>query len=356
MFSADDASGINLETSNIRISSNHYTKTNYTKDFAKQLEIYNGWKDEEARVATGEVITTRQYPDAGSLYVTFCFDETYTVTYTVFDKSNNSNSTIVTHTIKVGDLVQPVIDVADDIVASVMKIGSVLSIDTNKIQISDNKTEMSIADLVIVVKNTSTNTVIKNIHEDAGNGKFEYNIETAGEYTITFSAKDANGNTGIFERTFVANEDIIKPVIIVDDDIVNDELSVGSILTIDTSKIQISDNMTEMSLEDLVIVVKNTSTNTVINNIHEGANNGKFEYNIEDEGVYLIVFLVQDASGNLTSVEKVFTAKEHSNGIVIGVIIGISVCIFVGLIIFAVLWFGIYKKSWKDITTLFKKK
>lgn len=206
VFSADDQSGINLETSNVRISSDHYTKTIYAKDFAKQLEIYNGWKDEEARIAAGETIDTRKYPDAGSLYVTFRYDEKYTVTYTVFDKSNSSNSTVVTHSIKVGDLVQPVIDVADDIVSSIVKIDSVLSIDTDKIEISDNLTEMSLEDLEIVVKNTSTNTVLKNIHADAGNGKFEYNIETAGEYTITFSAKDANGNTGTFERTFTVNE------------------------------------------------------------------------------------------------------------------------------------------------------
>lgn len=208
VFSAADASGINMTTSTIRISSNSYTRTIKAEDMAEQLAIYNGWKDEEERIAGGETIDTRQYPNPGTLYVTLSYNEKYTVTYTAFDKSNNSNSTSVSYTIKVGDLVSPVLDIDDDIVASTVKIDSKLSIDTSKIAVSDNdpNTNLSVSDVTIVVKNTTTNTVIENIHADAENGKYEYNITTAGEYTVTFTAKDQNGNTGKVERTFTVNE------------------------------------------------------------------------------------------------------------------------------------------------------
>ena len=64
---------------------------------------------------------------------------------------------------------------------------------------------LSVSDIKIVVKNTSTNTVLTNIHADADNGKYEYDIETAGEYTVTFSIEDENGNVGTYERTFTVN-------------------------------------------------------------------------------------------------------------------------------------------------------
>lgn len=208
VFSASDISGIDFESSKIVISSNSYTRTIKASEMADLLNQYNNWAREEQEIAEGTLQPEdREYPNAGNLYVTLNYNEQYKVTYTVYDKSANKNSTVVTYTIKVGDLVAPTVDVKDDIIASNVKIDSVLSIDISKITVEDNKTEgMSASDIKIVVKNTTTGTEIKNIHEDADNGKFEYNIETAGEYTVTFSATDDAGNTKTVTRTFTVNE------------------------------------------------------------------------------------------------------------------------------------------------------
>ena len=208
VFSANDISGIDLDASKIVISSKSYTRTIKGSEMADLLNQYGLWLEEEQQIAEGTLLPEdREHPNAGNLYVTLNYNEQYTVTYTVYDKSTNKNSTVVTHTIKVGDLVKPVVDVKDDIVSSTVKIDTILSIDLSKITVEDNKTQgMSANDIKIVVKNTTTGVEVKNIHEDEDNGKFEYSIETAGEYSITFSATDDAGNTATVTRTFTVNE------------------------------------------------------------------------------------------------------------------------------------------------------
>lgn len=207
VFSANDISGIDLESSKIVISSNSYTRTIKGSDMASLLAQYKGWLDEEERIAAGTLESHTNYFSAGNLYVTLNHNELYTVTYTAYDKTANKNSASVSYTIKVGDLVAPVLDIDDNIVASTVKIDSTLSIDISKIAVSDTiTTDLTASDVSITVKNTDTSTVIKNIHENDETGKFEYLIETAGEYTVTFSVTDKAGNTKTVTRTFTVNE------------------------------------------------------------------------------------------------------------------------------------------------------
>ncbi len=209
VFSASDISGIDLDSSKIVISSKSYTRTIKGSEMADLLNQYGLWLEEEQQIAAGTLLPEeREHPNAGNLYVTLNYNEQYTVTYTVYDKSTNKNSTVVTHTIKVGDLVKPVVDVKDDIVSSTVKIDTILSIDLSKITVEDNITQgMSANDIKIVVKNTTTGVEIKNIHEDEDNGKFEYSIETAGIYTVTFTAVDDAGNEAVpVVREFTVNE------------------------------------------------------------------------------------------------------------------------------------------------------
>ena len=178
VFSASDISGINLETSKIEIRSNSYSKT---------------IKASEMLTETNRKVTLR-------------YNEQYTVTYTVYDKDANKNSTVKTFTIKVGDLVAPTLKVEDGIVASTVKIDSTLSIDISKITVSDNKTKtLTNKDVKIVVKNTTTGETLDNNLEDQ-EGKYEYTISAAGEYTVTFSVSDDAGNTKTVTRTFTVNE------------------------------------------------------------------------------------------------------------------------------------------------------
>ncbi|MBQ3494812.1 MAG: hypothetical protein IJA69_05285 [Clostridia bacterium] len=191
VFSAYDISGIDLDASTIKITS---ANTPTVTIRAGEIEA------ELAKYAVN--------PETSLLHYTFTKNEKYTVTYTIFDKSNNTNSTVKSFTIKVGDLVKPVLDIEDDIVDSVVKIDSTLTIDTSKIEVSDNKTtDLAVSDVKIVVKNTDTNKVLTNIHEDDNTNKFEYLIETAGNYTVTFTVEDANGNEQVVTRTFTVSEE-----------------------------------------------------------------------------------------------------------------------------------------------------
>ncbi len=198
VFSASDLSGINYEDSKIVISSKSYSRTIKGSDMAKLLKQYNEYVDaKEADPNTGKT--------AGDLFVKLRYNEEYTITYTVYDNSDNKNSTVVSYTIKVGDLVAPVLDIKDDIVPTTMKLDETLTIDTSKISVSDDKdSSLSVSDVTIVVKNTTTNVTLENNFDDES-GKFAYNIETAGEYSVTFTVKDAAGNKREVTRTFTVN-------------------------------------------------------------------------------------------------------------------------------------------------------
>lgn len=207
VFSASDISGIDMESSKVVISSNSYTRTIKANEMADLLAQYNGWLDEENKIKAGTLTEhSSNFATAGDLYVTLNYNELYTVTYTAYDNSVDKNSTVKSFTIKVGDLVAPTVTVKDDIVANTVKIDTKLSIDLSKITVDDNITEnMSANDIKIVVKNTTTGTTLKNLREEE-DGKFEYNIDTAGDYTVTFSATDDAGNTKTVTRTFTVNE------------------------------------------------------------------------------------------------------------------------------------------------------
>lgn len=193
VFSASDISGINLEESKIVISSKSYSRTIKGSEMKDLLDKYNEYLEDNTK-------------DPGNLLVTLRYNEEYKVTYTVYDNSTNKNSTTQSYTIKVGDLVAPVIDVEDNIVASTQKINQNLVIDVSKIDLLDNETATGDIKLKITVKNTTTGAEIKNIYEEE-DGKFEYAIDTAGEYTVTFKATDAVGNEKTITRTFTVNEE-----------------------------------------------------------------------------------------------------------------------------------------------------
>ena len=192
VFSANDVSGIDMEESKIVISSKSYSRTIKASDMANELKKYNEHLEDDSK-------------DAGNLYVTLRYNEEYTVTYTAYDKSAKKNSTTVSYSIKVGDMVAPTIDLKDDILPSKVKLDDKLSIDLSKINITDSKGEViPTSEIKIVVKNTTTGTTIKNNFEDE-EGKFEYTITSAGDYTVTFTA-EKNGNKREVVRTFTVNE------------------------------------------------------------------------------------------------------------------------------------------------------
>ena len=198
VFTASDASGINLEDSTIVISSNSFRRTIYGDDIATEF-------------AKGE---------EGRLYVPLNYNEVYTVTYTVYDNSTARNSTIVTRTIRVGDLVEPTIILPDNYVSTTVKLDTTLRFDTKGISVTDTNGEgqsVTIDSSKVVITIEGPNGDLENVHVDddgevINDGIFEFDIDTAGEYTVTISVEDEAGNEGTITRTFTVNDSTVTPL------------------------------------------------------------------------------------------------------------------------------------------------
>ena len=198
VFTASDASGINLEDSTIVISSNSFRRTIYGDDIA--TEFANG--------------------EEGRLYVPLNYNEVYTVTYTVYDNSTARNSTVVTRTIRVGDLVEPTIILPDNYVPTTVKLDTTLRFDTKGISVTDTNGEgqsVTIDSSKVVITIEGPNGDLENVHVDddgevINDGIFEFDIDTAGEYTVTISVEDEAGNEGTIKRTFTVNDSTVTPL------------------------------------------------------------------------------------------------------------------------------------------------
>ncbi len=198
VFTASDASGINLADSTIVISSNSFRRTIYGDDIATEFE--NG--------------------EEGRLYVPLNYNEVYTVTYTVYDNSTARNSTVVTRTIRVGDLVEPTIILPDNYVSTTVKLDTTLRFDTKGISVTDTNGEgqsVTIDSSKVVITIEGPNGDLENVHVDddgevINDGIFEFDIDTAGEYTVTISVEDEAGNEGTIKRTFTVNDSTVTPL------------------------------------------------------------------------------------------------------------------------------------------------
>ncbi len=199
VFTASDVSGINLEDSTIVISSklNSFRRTIYGNEIATEFE-----KGEDGR-----------------LYVPLNYNEIYTVTYTVYDNSTARNSTVVTRTIRVGDLVEPTIVLPDNFVPTNVKLDTTLEFDTKGISVTDTNGEgqtvtIDSADVVITIE--GPNGELENLNKDEdgviNDGRFKFDITSAGDYTVIISVEDEAGNEAIIRRPFTVNESTVTPL------------------------------------------------------------------------------------------------------------------------------------------------
>lgn len=150
---------------------------------------------------------TIYYGDTNSnRVVTLTNNEIYTLTFTV--KDIYGNTATLTKTIKVGDTDAPVVTIedADDFVPTSMNVGDKLTLDISKITVTDLvDTSLSTADLQITL--TKDNEEVDNIYGDSTTS-YQYEMLTAGTYTLTITVEDAAGNTAeTITRTIVVSED-----------------------------------------------------------------------------------------------------------------------------------------------------
>ena len=142
---------------------------------------------------------------------------TYTVTYSAWDEHNNEAKPYVIE-ITVGETVPPTINVADDLVETLDKevlVGTPLTIDMSKVNVKDNimtyiddegeeKTYEYTAEITITDANgnvVNPDVVETEGEEEADDNIKTYTFETAGEYTLTFTAKDTAGNSQVYTKT-----------------------------------------------------------------------------------------------------------------------------------------------------------
>lgn len=134
-------------------------------------------------------------------------DGQYKVTYTV---ETESGTTSITKTLKVGDLTAPTIKIDNEKVnlPTNVKLGSGLAIKASEINLEDNVTSKDDITLVITIKQPdgTTKTLSKN-----SDGIYTYDaFETAGTYTLTYTATDKAGNTTEKTQTIVVDAESAK--------------------------------------------------------------------------------------------------------------------------------------------------
>ena len=205
VFTADDYSDINLKDSTIVISAENSL-------FRRTI---NG----------DEMATEFAKGEDGELYVPLNYNSIYTVTYTIYDNSKAKNSTVITKTINVGDLVDPTITLPDNLVPSDVKIDTTLTIniagtkvtDTNGdgefVEYTDEQIKQGLNIKVVGPNNETLDNL--NVDEDdvvIKDGEFKYYIDAAGTYTVTISFKDDAGRTGELTRTFTVSESSVTPL------------------------------------------------------------------------------------------------------------------------------------------------
>ena len=222
-----DISGIDLENSQVTISS---TRSTSTFRFSKLLA--NGVEKPDASYTNLEADGTIKYtlPHDNLLY---------TIEYTITDIYGNEATR--SYQVKVGDTEQPTLNVPDDMFKESYKLSEfsgnkTLDIDISKITATDNNSltndkytteaEYIRNNIKVKVENTSTGEEISSTTE----GRFIYNIEDVGTYRVTFTLADVAGNEREVTRTFTVTEDSTTPM--TQEEIIGTVLIVVSILVL----------------------------------------------------------------------------------------------------------------------------
>ncbi len=149
-------------------------------------------------------------------------NDTFTLTYTLVDKTGNKTEKSVT--LDVGDVKPPILDIDDDLLKDEYKIGDVISIDLSKISADDEVDgEILIYDeetgqyslkykatMKVVIRNTTTGEELEN-ELDEKDLKFQFTIATAGEYTVSIQISDTSNKVAINDDfAFTVAEDSNK--------------------------------------------------------------------------------------------------------------------------------------------------
>ena len=221
----NDISGIDLENSQVTISSSRSTST-----FRYSKLLANGVKKPDTSYTNLEADGTIKYslPYNNLLY---------TIEYTVADIYGNETS--ASYEVKVGDTESPTLSIPDDILKESYKFsefsnGKTLTIDISGITADDNLslTDNESTTVEDYIKNNIEITVTRGSTEieSTTEGRYIYNINEVGTYTVTFSLSDPAGNVREVSRTFTVTEDSTTPM--TQEEIIGTVLIVVSVLVL----------------------------------------------------------------------------------------------------------------------------
>ncbi|HEY8444079.1 MAG TPA: hypothetical protein VIL24_04715 [Clostridia bacterium] len=125
-------------------------------------------------------------------------DGTYTITYTVYDSTNTASYSI---TVKVGDLIKPVIIDVDLIKPDVTKFkqnDKLYAKELTKDNVSDNVSKADKLEITRTLYGPNGNPV--SAEKDDKNKEY-YVLKDAGTYTLTYTVKDEAGN--VYTKEFI---------------------------------------------------------------------------------------------------------------------------------------------------------
>ena len=171
-----------------------------------------------------------------------------------------------------------------------------------------------------------------------------------GKYTIKYSIQAVDylgqkvGDIKTLEYT-ISNGDVEAPSIELADEFVKSTYNLGDTLVLNMSGIEITDNNTseEELLKTLVITLKNTDTEeswTLENDPNASEGTYIYEHKFESAGNYTLTISVEDGAGITGSQSVSFTVSTKTTDpvnvteVLGGVLIGLSVALLAGVVIY----------------------
>lgn len=202
---------------------------------------------------------------------------------------------------------------------------------------------------MITITNTATSSTrtikfadMATEYAERENGDLYYTFSRDGEYTITYTVYDKQGNTD--KKVFTIKiGDLDAPEFEVKDSVISSKYNLGDKLTInlkeDAGNITFKDEADADLKEDISVVLKVNGTEVSNTETEDGL----YSFDLNTAGSYELTFTVKDAAGNKSEVVKTFEIAEKGDSAltqteVIGtVLIVVSVVVLAGVIVYFVI-------------------
>lgn len=183
---------------------------------------------------------------------------------------------------------------------------------------------------------------------NAETGNIDYTLSRDGNYTITYYVYDYYNNVNSERSYSIAVGDTQSPTIEVDDDFVKKVYELGETLTLDLSKMHISDNKTEEAAlwETLKIeVIHNKET---LENQADASEN-RYSYKLDSAGTYSIEISITDDAGWTTTHTIDFeVSTDAPSGMEVYEIVGIILIVVAALVLAGVIAYFVISKVKKN--------